>query len=199
MTIARRTVLFASLGAALMALAGCGKGPRFNTTDIADSGLGKNAPALAGSDGQRHRFSDFTGRAVVVFFGYTQCPDVCPTSLMMLKDVLGRLGADAARVQVIFVTVDPQRDTPPQLAAYMQAFDPGFLALRGNDDETAAVARAFKVYYRKQGDVAGGRYTVDHTAGCYVFDPSGRIRLFARHGETAERLAADLRLLLAGH
>ncbi|MEN3113280.1 SCO family protein [Uliginosibacterium paludis] len=193
----RRRIIAAACGLALLGLTGCQRGPRFNTTDISGSDMGA-ALRLTDHHGRPRTMADFAGKAVVVFFGYTNCPDVCPTSLMMLKEALAALGPDASRVQVLFVSVDPARDTPQQLGAYMQAFDPGFLALSGSDAEIAAVAKAFKVFYEKKGDIAGGHYTIDHTAGCYIFGPDGRTRLFARHGETPERVAADLKLLLAG-
>jgi protein SCO1/2 len=183
----------------LCGLAACQQGVPFNATDVTGASYG---PALRLHDhnGQMRTLADFHGKAVVIFFGYTNCPDVCPTSLAMLNQVLQRLGEkDAARVQVLFVTVDPQRDTPQQLKAYMNAFNPAFLALTGSEAEIATVAREFKVIYEKHGDIASGHYSVDHTAGCFVFDTQGRPRLFARHGETAERLAADLKALLAEH
>lgn len=193
----RRQFILAAGSLAALSLMACQRGPRFNTTEISDSKMGA-ALRLTDHNGQSRTLADFKGKAVVIFFGYTNCPDVCPTSLMMLKEALGELGTDAARVQVLFVTVDPARDTPQQLAMYMKAFDPGFLALTGSDAEIADVARDFKVFYEKKGDIASGHYTMDHTAGCYIFGPDGRIRLFARHGETASRVAADLKLLLSG-
>lgn len=193
----RRQILIAGTGLALLGLAGCQRGPRFNTTDISGTDM-SSALKLRDHNGQARSIADFAGKVVVIFFGYTNCPDVCPTSLMMLKEALGSLGPDASRVQVLFVSVDPARDTPQQLATYMKAFDPTFLALTGSEAEIAAVAKAFKVFYEKKGDIAGGKYTIDHTAGCYIFGPDGRTRLFARHGETPERVAADIKLLLAG-
>jgi protein SCO1/2 len=180
-----------------LSLAACDKGPHFNTTDVTGVTYG---PALRLQDhnGQVRTLADFRGKAVVIFFGYTNCPDVCPTSLTLLQDAMRQLGPDAKRVQVLFVTVDPQRDTAERLKLYMNAFDPGFLGLVGTETEIAKVAKEFKVIYEKHGDIAGGRYSVDHTAGCFIFDPQGRPRLFARHGETAERIAADIKLLLSG-
>lgn len=191
----RRLLIGAPLA---LLLAACDSGPHFNTLDISsrDEAM-RDALRLSDPLGQPRSLADFRGKAVVVFFGYTQCPDVCPTSLMMLKDALGQLGPDASRVQVIFVSVDPARDTPQQLAVYMKAFDPSFLALTGSEADIARVAKAFQVVYEKRGDIAGGRYTIDHTAGCFIFDPQGHARLFARHGETATRIAEDLRTLLA--
>lgn len=195
----RRKLLGGGLAlAALPLLAACSKGPAFNTTDISGTDMGA-ALDLADHTGRRRRMTDFRGKAVVVFFGYTMCPDVCPTSLMMLKEALAQLGTDADRVQVLFVSVDPARDTPQQLAGYVTAFDPRFLGMSGSEEEIARVAKAFKVFYEKKGDIASGRYTMDHTAGCFIFDTEGRTRLFARHGETPARVAADLALLLAGN
>lgn len=195
----RRKLLGGGLAlAALPLLTACSKGPRFNNTDISGADMGP-ALDLVDHTGRRRKMADFRGKVVVVFFGYTMCPDVCPTSLMMLKEALEQLGPDADRVQVLFVSVDPGRDTPQQLASYVTAFDPRFLGLTGSEEEIARVAKGFKVFYEKKGDVASGRYTMDHTAGCFIFDPEGRTRLFARHGETPARIAADLTLLLAGN
>jgi len=181
-----------------LSLAACERGASFNTTDVTGASYGP-ALRLADQNGQVRTLADFHGKVVAIFFGYTNCPDVCPTSLAMLKEARALIGPDAARVQVLFVTVDPQRDTPERLKMYMNAFDPSFLGLSGSDAETATVAREFKVIYEKHGDIASGRYSVDHTAGCFIFGPDGRARLFARHGETASRVAVDLKLLLAGH
>jgi protein SCO1/2 len=133
---------------------------------------------------------------VVVFFGYTQCPDVCPTTMAELARVKKALGADGQRVQGVFVTVDPERDTPEVLKAYLAAFDAGFIALRGSAEQTAAAAREFKVFYAKAPGKAAGSYTVDHTAGSYVFDAKGQLRLFERYGTPGDALAADLRQVL---
>ncbi len=141
--------------------------------------------------------ADFHGKVVAVFFGYTQCPDVCPTNLALFQSLVAKLGPDAERLAVIFVTLDPERDSAEKLAMYMNAFDPRFIALRGSPAETAQIAKAFGVIYTKQGDIATGRYSLDHTASTYVFDHLGKTRLLVRYGETPERIEADLRLLLA--
>jgi protein SCO1/2 len=141
--------------------------------------------------------AEFKGKVVVVFFGFTQCPDVCPTTLAELAAAKRELGADGARVQGIFVTVDPARDTPEVLRAYVAAFDPSFVALRGSDEQTLATAKSFKVYYNKVEGRTPGSYTIDHTAGSYVFDAQGRVRLFTRHGTGQAALVSDLRRLLA--
>jgi protein SCO1/2 len=133
---------------------------------------------------------------VVIFFGFTQCPEACPTTMIELARVARDLGPDAARMQVLFVTVDPERDTPEVLRQYVPAFQSTFLGLYGTADETARTAKEFKVYYQKQ-RLPGGGYTMDHSAGTFVFDPQGRLRLFAQYGAGAQALLHDIRLLLA--
>lgn len=151
---------------------------------------------LADHNGQRRSLKDFAGKVVVVFFGYTQCPDVCPTSLQDLVEVKRLLGKEGDRLQGIFVTVDPERDTPALLKAYMANFDPGFLALWGTPGQLAAVAKEFKVYYKKVEGKTPTSYTVDHSAGSYVYDPAGRLRIYHRYGSSAQDLADDVRTLL---
>jgi len=170
--------------------------PAFRSTDITGADYGK-ALVLDDHTGKPRTLADFRGKVVTVFFGYTQCPDVCPSSLSTMSEVMRQLGADADRVQVLFVTVDPERDTPALLSEYMPVFDSRFLGLLGDLEKTAAVAKDFRVFYRKSGDIEGGHYTVDHSAGTYVFDPSGKLRLYVKHGETADNIAADIRQLLA--
>ena len=131
-----------------------------------------------------------------MFFGYTQCPDVCPAALALLAEARRKLGKDAARVQGIFITVDPERDTPELLARYVPAFDPSFVGLYGDAGATERTAKEFKVVYRKAEGKTAQSYTVDHSSGMYVFDPDGRLRLFVSHGQTADTLAHDLRELL---
>jgi protein SCO1/2 len=176
---------------------GCSPPPAFKSTDVSGADWGKDF-ALGDPQGQARRLADFKGKAVVVFFGYTQCPDVCPTTLLSMREVLNRLGNDAGRVQVIFVTLDPARDTPQVLAEYVTAFHPSFIGLRGDEATIAAVARDFKVFYAKQAGSTAGTYSIDHSTGSYAYDPEGRLRLLIRHGETPDNVAADLRLLLAG-
>lgn len=186
------------LGAfALLATACTEPPPAFHATDITGAEYGKRL-ALTDHTGKPRTMADFQGKAVTVFFGYTQCPDVCPTSLATMSQVMQELGADSDRVQVLFITVDPERDTAALLAEYVPAFDPRFLGLVGDAAQTSAVAKDFRVFYRKSGDTAGANYTVDHSAGTYVFDPAGKVRLYVKHGETADRIASDLRQLLAG-
>lgn len=179
-------------------LGACGEKPaQFNATDITGVDYGA-ALKLPDANGQPRSLAEFSGKVVAVFFGYTQCPDACPTTLSLMANIAQQLGEDAKRLQVILVTVDPDRDTPELLRQYATAFNPSFIALRGTPEETKAVAKAFNVFYEKRGDIAGGKYTMDHTAGIYLFDPKGRTRLFVRYGETPENLLADIKLLLAG-
>lgn len=197
----RRTLLtHAAATASLLLLAACmpADNPQFNNVDITGADYGA-ALRLPDADGKLRTMKDFEGKVVAVFFGFTHCPDVCPTSLALLADVIKRLGPDGERVQAVFVSVDPERDNPQQLGAYVKAFNPTFIGLAGTPEQTAEVAKAFKVFYQKVGDVASGNYNIDHTAGTYLFDPQGRTRLFVRHGETPERLMADIKLLLAGN
>jgi protein SCO1/2 len=135
---------------------------------------------------------------VVIFFGFTQCPDVCPTSMAELAEIKKTLGADGARLQGLFVTLDPERDTQQVLQAYMANFDPTFLALRPDLDKLPQLAKDFKIFYKKVDGKTPGSYTLDHSAGSYVFDPQGRVRLYSRYGTGAAPLAADIRLLLQG-
>ncbi len=150
---------------------------------------------LTDHNGQPHTLSDFRGKVVVLFFGYMHCPDVCPTTMADLAQVMGKLGADADKVQVLFVTVDPERDTPQLLAQYVPAFHPSFLGLYGDAQRTAEVARAFNVMYQKQPTATG--YNVDHSAGTFLIDPAGRVRLLSPYGQRADWLEQDIRLLLA--
>jgi len=182
----------------LLALAACSpSAPKFNNADITGAEYAKDF-SLTDHAGKRRTLADFRGKAVVVFFGYTQCPDVCPTTMGELKLVRERLGGDADRVQVVFITVDPERDTPQVLAQYVPAFDPSFVGLTGSPEATAQVAKEFKVFHQKVPGAKPGTYTMDHTAGSYVFDPQGRVRLFVRHGGSLEPLVSDLRTLLNG-
>ena len=176
-----------------LALAACDGKPQFRSTDITGVEYGK-ALELADPAGRVRRLEEFRGKAVVLFFGFTQCPDVCPTTLAEIAGVLKRLGPDAERVQVLFVTVDPERDTPKLLAEYAGSFDARILPLRGDPAATQRAAKEFKIYFekRKQGD----GYTVDHSAQSYVLDAQGRLRLLVRHDRIGQDLADDLRTLL---
>jgi protein SCO1/2 len=168
----------------------------FTAIDITGASYA-NKLELPDPSGQMRRLDEFKGKVVVVFFGFTQCPDVCPTTLSELAAVRKALGADGARVQPIFVSVDPQRDTPEVLKAYAQAFGDDVVALRGDEAQTKAAAQEFKVFYSKVPGKTPDTYTIDHTAGSYVFDTQGRIRLFMRHGQPAAAVEADIRRLLA--
>jgi protein SCO1/2 len=196
----RRCALIALLVAA--ALAGCDKlGPPglsqagFTGVDITGAEYGREL-ALPDAEGRARTLADFKGKVTVVFFGYTQCPDVCPTTMAELARIRRSMGTDGERVQGIFVTVDPERDTPEVLRAYLASFDPSFVALRGSPEQTAAAAREFKVFYARVPGRTAGSYTVDHTAGSYVIDAKGRLRLFERYGTPADALAADLKQIL---
>jgi protein SCO1/2 len=193
-------VLAAAAAATAVFLAGCDAGsgskPSFKAVDITGADYAKELN-LTDADGQRRRLEDFRGKVTVVFFGFTQCPDVCPTTLLELAQVKKSLGADGQRIQGVFVTVDPERDTPELLKAYVANFGADFIALRGTPEETQAAAKSFKIFYNKVPGKTPTSYTIDHTAGSYVFDTQGRVRLFTRYGTGAEALASDLKVLLA--
>jgi protein SCO1 len=196
--LARRRLTF--LAAA--ALAGCsrGEGPKaavpFKGIDITGAEYARQLD-LPDAEGKPRHLADFKGKVAVVFFGYTQCPDVCPTTMVELAQVKKQLGAAGADVQGVFVTLDPERDTPELLKAYVSNFDPSFVALRGTPEETKNAAKAFKVFYSKVPGKTDATYTVDHTAGSYLFDRQGRVRVFTRYGSGTDALASDLRALLA--
>jgi protein SCO1/2 len=168
--------------------------PRFKLVDVTGATFGKEL-ALTDHNGQRRTLADFRGKAVTVFFGFTHCPDVCPTTLGEMAVVMKELGADAGRLQVLFVTVDPERDTAEVLQRYVPAFHPSFLGLTGSAEDLARVAKEFKIFYQKQ-PLPGGGYSMDHSAGTYIFDAQGRLRLFAQYGAGAPALLHDIRLLL---
>lgn len=174
-----------------------GAGAGFVSTDITGAQYGQTLK-LTDHTGAVRTLADYRGKVVTIFFGYTQCPDVCPTNLSNMAEVMRLLGPQADKVQVLFVTVDPERDTQELLAQYVPAFDPRFVGLYGDVTTTKAVAKDFKVFYQKQGDTSGTAYTVDHSTGTYVFDPQGSLRLYVKHGEKPEVVAADIRKLLAG-
>lgn len=169
---------------------------KFQGVDLSGVDYARDLP-LTDQNGQRRSIKDFAGKVVVVFFGYTQCPDVCPTTMSELVEVKRSLGADGARLQAVFVSVDPERDTPELLKAYMANFDPSFIALRGSPEELTTVARDFKIYYKRVDGSTPGSYTMDHSAGSYVYDTAGRLRLYHRYGSGVQALAADVRTLLA--
>ena len=195
----------------IAALAGCSDKPgaesgqmlltpattTFKNSDVTGLGYARDF-ALNDQDGKPRTLADFKGKAVVIFFGYTHCPDVCPTTMAEMAAVMKQLGPDAERVQVLFVTLDPERDTPELLKHYVPAFDPRFIGLSGDMGATARVAKEFRVFYQKVPGKEAGSYTMDHTAASYVFDPQGRVRLFVRHGQGPDPVAQDLKVLLAG-
>lgn len=185
--------------ALLAVLAGCSRqsapAPRFMGTDVTGAPYGRDFH-LTDYNGKARSLADFKGKAVVMFFGYTHCPDVCPTTLSDLAQAMKRLGKDAERVQVLFVTVDPERDTRDVLARYVPAFYPSFLGLYGSPRATAATAREFHVFYRKHYEAGSDDYSVDHSAASYVFDPSGRLRLLWNYGIGVDAMVHDVKLLL---
>jgi len=195
---ARRRILGLALASA--ALAGCDKllpGSRtpFNGVDVTGSDLGPDF-RLTDHNGQERTLADFRGKVVAMFFGYTHCPDVCPTTLSDFANALKALGAEGQRVQVLFVTVDPKRDTPELLKAYVPAFNPTFLGLHGDAAATAKVTRDFKIYAAERPGKTPESYTVDHSAQTLVFDTTGRLRLMLAYGTPGDKIAADLKILL---
>lgn len=185
-------------GLAALLLAACApEKPSFKSVDVTGAEFGREF-ALTDHTGKARTLADFKGKVVAVFFGFTRCPDVCPTTLAEMKLVKERLAADGDKLQVLFVTVDPERDTPELLAKYVPAFDPTFLGLRGDAEATARAAKEFKVFYQKSPGSSPDNYSMDHTAATFIYDPQGRLRLFAKHGMSADALTQDIRLLLAG-
>lgn len=196
---ARRSSLPVLTGLFAMLLVACdiAAPPRkFNHVDITGATYAREL-ALTDHTGKARTLDDFKGKVIVVFFGFTQCPDVCPTTLSELAGVVKQFGPEGERIQVLFVTVDPERDTRELLAAYVPNFNANFLGLFGDPAATEKVTREFKVHVAKVPGRTPGSYTVDHTAGSYVFDKQGRIRLFVRHGKSSDDLVSDLRALLA--
>lgn len=194
----RRLGLMAGSAAFVCLLAGCNKPPAvFQGIDITGAEYARELK-LNDADGKLRTLADFKGKVAIVFFGYTQCPDVCPTTLADIAAVQKKLGPDGDKVIGVFVTVDPERDTPEILKAYVGSFGTGFVALRGSIDETKAVAREFKVFYAKVPGKTDGSYTIDHTANSFVFDPQGRVRLAERYGTETDGLAKDVKALLDG-
>jgi len=185
----------AALGAA--GLSACNRlgQAQFKGIDLTGADYAKDF-SLPDAQGQVRSLKDFRGKAVVVFFGFVQCPDVCPTTLVEIAEAKRLLGADGDKVQGVFITVDPERDTPEVLAAFMANFDPAFVALRPSPEQLAAVAKDFKVFYKKVDGKTPGSYTMDHTAASYVYDAQGRLRLYTRYGTGPQALADDIRILL---
>ncbi len=187
------------LGTVLVALclAACGPaGPTFQGADVTGVSFGRDFH-LTDHNGQPRSLVDFRGKAVVIFFGYTQCPDYCPTTMSELAAAMTKLGSDASRVQVLFITIDPERDTRELLAQYVPAFNPTFLGLYGDAAATAATAKEFKVLYQKEPGPTPSTYTMDHSAGTFIYDPQGRLRVFEAYGKGPDVLAHDIRAVLA--
>jgi protein SCO1/2 len=192
----KRIAIASLLGVAAL-LAGCDsspKAPAFQLTDITGAQFARDFQ-LIDHNGKPRTIADFKGKVVAIFFGYTRCPDACPTTMGELALVMKELGTDAERLQVLFITVDPERDTPEVLSRYVPAFHPSFLGLYGDAEATARTAKEFRIVYQKQ-PLKDGGYSVDHSAGSYLYDTSGRVRLFAQYGQGAQPLLHDIRLLL---
>ena len=178
-------------------LAGCTESkPTFNAVDLTGAEYARDFK-LTDMNGQVRTLGDFKGKVVVVFFGYAQCPDVCPTTMTEMAQVKQKLGKDGDKLQVVFITVDPERDTPEIMKAYMGAFDPAFVALIPTPEQLAAVAKDFKVYYKKVDGKTPTSYSMDHSAAQYIYDPQGRLRLYARYGAGVDPMVADIQALLA--
>lgn len=192
----RRLLGMSALLLAFGFLGACDKKATFSGIDITGADYAQNF-ALTDHNGQPRTLADFKGKVVVVFFGYTQCPDVCPTSLSELVQAKQLLGPQGDKLQGLFVSVDPERDTPEVMKAYMASFDPTFLALYAQPNELPALAKSFKVYYKKVEGKTPTSYTMDHSAGSYVYDAQGRVRLYHRYGSGAQALASDVKALLA--
>ena len=195
MTTTWRSSLILLAVSAVLGAACSPQAPKFRSTDISGADFGKEL-ALTGHDGKPRSLAAFRGKAVVVTFGFTHCPDVCPSTLADLAGARKKLGPDAERVQVLFVTVDPERDTPEVLAKYVPAFDSSFLGLTGDAAATQRAAKEFKIFFEKRAGSAPGAYSIDHSAQSYVLDPQGRLRLLVRHDRITQDLAEDLRALL---
>lgn len=189
-----RTFLAALAACLLLPACGADK-PSFRSSDITGLEIGGDFK-LIDHNGQPRSKADFRGKVLVVFFGFTHCPDVCPTTLVELAKALKQLGPDAQRVQVVMITVDPERDTPEVLKPYVTALDPSFLGLTGDPQAIAETAKAFKVFYQKSAGANAQAYSVDHSSGTYVFDPAGRVRLMVAYGQGAEVFAHDIAQLL---
>ena len=192
----KRIAIASLLGVAAL-LAGCDSSPKasaFQLTDITGAQFARDFQ-LIDHNGKPRTIADFKGKVVAIFFGYTRCPDACPTTMGELALVMKELGTDAGRLQVLFITVDPERDTPEVLSRYVPAFHPSFLGLYGDAEATARTAKEFRIVYQKQ-PLKDGGYSVDHSAGSYLYDTSGRVRLFAQYGQGAQPLLHDIRLLL---
>jgi protein SCO1/2 len=193
----KRRLFLSSCGVWLVACQAEKPKAAFRSIDITGAPYAQQL-SLPDADGKSRTLADFKGKVVIVFFGFTQCPDLCPGTLAEIAEARQRLGAMGAKVQPVFVTVDPERDTPEVLKQYVGGFGADVIALRGSVEQTKAAARDFKIFFAKVPGKTDGSYTIDHTAGAFVFDMQGRVRLFARYPSGAEALAGDLKLLLDG-
>jgi protein SCO1/2 len=194
-----RAWLATACAAAAFTLAGCQPAsppPTFEATDITGAAFARDF-RLTDHNGRDRALADFRGKVVAVFFGYVHCPDVCPTTLSDFALALQQLGADAGRVQVIFVTVDPQRDTPELLKQFVPAFNPGFLGMYTDAASLKQLAKEYKVVYQKTSVKAADDYLIDHSAGTYIYDPQGNLRLLMPYGSSPDAIAKDLKALLA--
>jgi protein SCO1/2 len=169
----------------------------FRNTDLTGATFGRQL-SLLDHHGQARSLTDFRGKVIVLFFGYTSCPDICPTMLARLADVMKALGADAQGVQVLFVTVDPQRDSAERLKDFVPWFNPTFLGLRGDEAQTKAATEEFRVFAARKAVDGELGYVIDHSAGAYVFDPAGRLRLYVKDTASVGDIADDIRLLQQG-
>jgi protein SCO1/2 len=190
-----RRFALSALAASFLVAACTESKPQFSAIDLTGADYAKDFQ-LPDHNGQLRSLKDFKGKLVVLFFGYTQCPDVCPTTMAEIAEAKKLLGPDGDKLQALFVTIDPDRDTPALLKAYMANFDPTFLALRGSPEQLAAMAKDFKVYYKKVEGKTPTSYTMDHSAASFVYDTQGRLRLYTRYGSGPQVLASDLKLLL---
>lgn len=194
--IAKTAALTSFATLAGLPLAGCGESKTsFNAVDVTGAEYAKGF-SLTDADGKLRTMADFKGKVVVLFFGYAQCPDVCPTTMTEMAQVKKQLGADGDKLQVVFVTVDPERDTPAVMKAYMEAFDSSFVALIPQPEQLAAVAKDFKLYYKKVDGKTPTSYSMDHSAASYVYDKEGRLRLYARYGAGVAPMVSDVKALL---
>lgn len=181
---------------AVLGLTACSEAkPSFNAIDLTGAEYARDF-RLTDMDGRERTLADFKGKVVAVFFGFAQCPDVCPTTMLEMKQIKDKLGADGDKLQVVYITVDPERDTAEVMKAYMQAFDPSFLALIPTAEQLAATAKDYKVYYKKVEGKTPTSYTMDHSAATYLYDPQGRLRLYARYGTPVDAMTADIQALL---
>ena len=187
---------YAMTTSAVVVMSACSKkGPDFIAIDLTGADYAKDF-ALTDQNGRSRSLKEFAGKVVVLFFGYTHCPDVCPTSMSEMAEVKKLLGKDGERLQGLFVTVDPERDTPAVLKAYIANFDPSFLALYTTPEKLKTLAKDYRIYYKKVAGPSPDSYSIDHSTGCYVYDTRGKLRLYTRYGSGAAALASDIRLLL---